>query len=348
MTWLWGLPALVAGLYYLLAALASRAGRPWTKPRGLPYVSILKPVRGRDPQFYEAIRSHAEQRYPVAFEILFGVADPADPAVAGIERLQREFPQVPIRLIHSTTRAANGKAGVLADLAREARYPVLLVNDSDIAVQPDYLARVAAPLEDPRIGVVTCLYRAAAGAWPARWEAIGIATEFAPSVLVARQLGIAEFALGSTMVFRAADLRRIGGFQALADYLADDYQLGKRITGLGLHVWISDVVVETHLSGATWGEVWRHQLRWARTIRVSRTAGYYGYLVTQASFWSLVALCAGQWQAALFAMAARLAAGILCARRLGDRHAPRYWFLIPPRDLWGFAVWVAGLAGTTV
>jgi ceramide glucosyltransferase len=237
----------------------------------------------------------------------------------------------------------------LAELAAAARYPLLLVNDSDIVVEHDYIRRVTAPLHDPATGLVTCLYRGRSERFPGRWEALGIATEFAPSVLVARLGGGGAFALGSTMVFRASDLQKIGGFAAIESYLADDYQLGARIAALGYRVALSDVVVETNLGGASWGEVWRHQLRWSRTIRVSRTAGYYGYLATQATFWSAVAALAGHWAVAGAVIAVRMAAGLVTGRLvLGDRQVSRYWYLIPLRDLWGFAVWVAGLGGETV
>src|SRR5208282_5852983 len=145
-------------------------------------------------------------------------------------------------------------------LARVARHPVLVINDSDIVVERDYLRRVVAPLERPKIGLVTCLYRATGASWPARWEALGIATDFAAGMLVARAIGIAEFALGSTMALRAADLERIGGFAAIGDYLADDYQLGRHITELGYRIVLARAVVETRLSGETWTDVWRHQL----------------------------------------------------------------------------------------
>jgi ceramide glucosyltransferase len=349
-SFVWAAPAIAAGVYYLIALAAALARLRVREPsaRALPPVSILKPVRGRDPRFYEAIRSHAALDYP-DFEILFGVRDPADPGIADIVRLQAEFPGRRIRLIFTSSDAPNGKVAVLADLAREAQYPLLLVNDSDILVEPDYLRRVVAPLEDPRTGVVTCLYRARAEKWPGRWEAIGVATEFAPSVLVAPLMGVSGFALGSTMLFSAARLQQIGGFGAIENYLADDYQLGARISRLGYRVALSTVVVETHLSGASWGEVWRHQLRWSRTIRVSRTAGYYGYLVTQASFWALAAALAGYWRIGLAALAVRLMAGIVAGRFvLGDRQVSRYWYLMPLRDLWGFAIWIAGLTGETV
>ena len=350
MSYIWAAPAIAAGAYYLIALTAALARLRLREPapRWAPPVSILKTVHGRDPRFYEAIRSHATQDYP-EFEILFSVKDPADPAIEEIRRLIAEFPQRDIRLIQTTRQAPNGKVAALTELAAQARHPILLVNDSDILVEPGYLRRVVAPLEDPKTGVVTCLYRASAESFPGRWEAIGIATDFAPGVLVAPLVGVAGFALGSTMVFHAANLARIGGFGALESYLADDYQLGAHLSALGLRVELSKVVVETNLSGATWSEVWRHQLRWSRTIRVSRTAGYYGYLVTQATFWSLVACFAGHWGTALATISLRLAAGLVTGRvLLKDRQISRYWYLIPLRDLWGFAVWLAGLVGDTV
>lgn len=346
----WGIPAAIAAAYYgFTIAGAVRQLRKRPVPSGYaPPVSILKPVRGRDWRFYDAIRTHALQRYP-EFEILFGVRDLSDPAAADILRLQREFPSLSIRLIQVPGTAPNGKVGILKALAAEARYDVMLVNDSDILVEPDYLTRVVAPLADPAVGVVTCLYRASGRTEPARWEALGIATEFAPSVLVAPLVGVDGFALGSTMVFRRQDLERIGGFAAIEDYLADDYQLGARIAGLGLRVYLSEVVVETSLSGDSWTDVWRHQVRWSRTIRVSRTAGYYGYLATQATVWALVSALAGDWTASVAAIAMRLAGGWLVATQiLRDRSLVWRWPLMPLRDLFGFAVWVAGLAGSTV
>ncbi|MGP8244741.1 MAG: bacteriohopanetetrol glucosamine biosynthesis glycosyltransferase HpnI [Bryobacteraceae bacterium] len=350
MIWL-ALPALAAAAYYALAVVAAARWSRSSPPRGpasCPPVSILKPAHGRDPRFWGAIRSHAEQQYP-EFEILFGVTDAADPSLVDIRRLEREYPNLRIRTHVVTTTAPNAKAGVLAELARQARYPVLLVNDSDIRVPPGYLAGVTAPLADPGVGLVTCLYRAAAESWPARAEALGIATEFAPSVLVARLLGVAEFALGSTMVFRSSTLAEIGGFEAIFDYLADDYQLGCRIHQRGYRIRFAPVVVETNLGGSGWAEVWRHQLRWSRTIRVSRPSGYFGYAVTHATLWAAVALAAGHWPIALLAMSLRLGAGVWTgAGILGDRKtAPDVW-LIPLRDLAGFAVWLAGLSGNTV
>ncbi len=349
MIWL-AIPAIAAAAYYCLVMIAAARWRPVraASPSPLPPLSILKPIHGRDPRFYEAILSHAAQDYP-EFEILFGMNTPDDPALQDIERLRREFPSLRIEIAIVPTTAPNAKVGVLEELARRARHGVFLVNDSDILVEPGYLRAVTAPLANPDVGMVTCLYRAGAESWASRFEALGIATEFAPSVLVARLLGVAEFALGSTMVFRAEALRRIGGFAAIANYLADDYQLGRHIAQLGYRIEFAPVVVETHLGHGSWAHTWRHQLRWSRTIRVSRPSGYYGYVVTHATLWGLVALAAHQWQAGVAALAVRVLAGVwVGAGILGDRKVLRDFWLIPLRDLFGFAVWAAGIFGDTV
>lgn len=321
------------GIAYNLLAMAGAIHfrRRLKVPDFTPPVSILKPVRGRDPQFFEAIRSHAVQQYP-KFELIFGAA-PNDPAREDIERLKRDFPALSIQVLDSTSDAPNGKVGSLEFLAAAAQYDVLLVNDSDIIVEPDYLRRVIGLLADPAVGVVTCLYKGRGASIPSKAEALGIATEFAPSVLVARLVSSGAFALGSTMAFRVADLKAIGGFAAIREFLADDYQLGARIG----RVAMSDVIVETNLGAGSWLDVWKHQVRWSRTIRVSRTAGYFGYVVTQLTFWCLFA----DWHFALAGIAARL----LTSSFYTDwKLLP----LVPFRDLFGFAVWAAGITGNTV
>lgn len=340
------------GAIYNLLAIAGawRFCRAKERTHFAPPVSILKPVRGRDARFYEAIRSHAVQQYQ-EFELIFGTADPGDAALADVERLRVEFPNVPIRIVHTEVHtendAPNGKVGTLEILAREARYEVLLVNDGDIQVEPDYLERVIGMLADPRVGLVTCLYRGRGSSLASKAEALGIATEFAPSVLVARLLSAGGFALGSTMAFRVEDLRSIGGFAALREYLADDYQLGARIAALGKYVALSDSVVETNLGAGSWKDVWKHQVRWSRTIRVSRPAGYFGYLVTQATFWAIVAAGFGYWRIALAALAVRLIAALGAMSALGVRWTAGI-FLVPLRDLFGLAVWAAGMVGREV
>lgn len=347
-----GIVALAYQVFALLAVIVhkERSRLRYTKPipAFTPPVSILKPVRGLDEGFPSAIASHAAQHYP-EFEILFGVHDLNDPAVPAIRQLIADHPELAIRLIHVTTQSPNRKAAVLIDLAREARHPVLLVNDADITVPADYLRRVAAPLEDAQIGIVTCLYRATASSLPGRWEALGIATDFIPSTLVAPLVGVKEFGLGSTLCFRAADLQAIGGFASIQEFIADDYQLAKRITALGRHALLSEVVVDTTLSDPDWLAVWRHQLRWARTIRVSRGGGYAGLPVTHAGVWILANLLAGNYPIAVTLLVARLTMGV-SGGFLVLRHWPALLAapLIPVWDLWAFAVWVMGLMGRTV
>jgi ceramide glucosyltransferase len=336
------------GIAYNLLAIAGalRFRRRKSIPDHYPPVSILKPVRGRDPRFFEAIRSHAAQSYP-RYEILFGVADPDDPALSDIESLRREFPNLSIRVFSSENDAPNRKVGALAILAREAAYDVMVVNDGDILVEPDYLARVVSMLSDDDVGLVTCLYRGRGASIAAKAEALGIATEFAPGVLVARLLSSGGFALGSTMAFRRRELDSIGGFGAIREYLADDYQLGARVSALGKRVAMADTVVETSLGAGSWSDVWKHQIRWSRTIRVSRPAGYFGYLVTQATFWCILAAACGYWRLALAGLAVRIAAAAFAMRALDAGNAAQLP-LVPLRDLFGFAVWCAGLGGNRV
>src|SRR5581483_4838155 len=342
--------ACAAGIYQLIAIIAllrHKPRSPISSPSSVP-VSILKPVYGNDVGFYEAIRTHALQQYP-EFEILFGVRSADDPARPNIERLIREFPALQIRLVLCSSRTPNMKVGALMDLEREARHPILIVNDSDISVPVRYVADVTAPLADPRVGLVTCLYRAEARDWPSRLEALAIATDFAPSVLVARLFGVADFALGSTLAFRRADLERIGGFAAVADYIGDDYQLGHKLHGLGLRNVISNVIVSTRMASGSWLGGWRHQLRWARTIRLhGGFGGYAGLLITNATLWAVVAAGFGLWWVAVGLLAMRFAMAIASGSFLGATDTRRYWYTIPLRDLAGFGVWAAGLFGRSV
>jgi ceramide glucosyltransferase len=331
----------VAAGYQLLAAVACllfRAQRPGEAHQPGP-VSILKPVHGVDPSMREALASHAALEGD--FELLCGMR-PGDSAAD----LVAEFPKA--RAVVTSTVTPNLKAGVLIDLAREARHGILIVNDADIRVPPGYLARVSAPLADPKVGLVTCLYRAAGDSFPGRFEGLGIATDFAPSILVARMLGVEDFAMGSTMALRRETLDRIGGFEAIAEFLADDYQLGQRVHALGLKCVLSDVIVDTHLGG-NWREVWLHQVRWSRTIRVSNFLGYLGLPVTFATVWAALLAASGQPHLGLMVLATRMFAATLAGGQvLGAPDTLRLWPLIPVRDLFGAAVWVAGLFGRTV
>ena len=343
-------PALTAAVYYLLALVAAlRWGHPPGSAQGdLPPVSILKPMHGTAARLYAAIRSYAAQDYP-EFELLFGAGDAEDPALKEVDRLRQEFPSLLIRVVIKKPDAPNQKASVLAAMAAQASHGLLVVSDDDIVAGPDYLRSVVAPFRDPSTGLVTCLYRAHAESLAALAEALGIATEFAPSVMVARMLGVVEFALGSTIALRSSILREIGGFEAVAGYLADDYQLGRRVAGQGYRVEFAAAVVETGEGQASWRGVWRHQVRWSRTIRVSRPGGYYGSLITQATIWALVAFAGRQWWAGAAALALRMAAGMAAGSLvLRDRQVRRWFWLVPVRDLFGFAVWLGGCFGSTV
>jgi ceramide glucosyltransferase len=305
----WALPALLflcacSAAYYLAVCLAAvrfhtirqRTHEEPELPRSeWPPLSILKPVDGADPGFYENIRSHAQQDYP-HFELLFAAADSDDPALEAVRRLAREFPQLRIEpFVCGSMGPGNRKAQLLEALEREARFEFLLVNDSDIRVEPGYLRDIAGaflhPARGPRTGLVTCPYRARpGGTLPSLLEALAISAEFQSQVLLARLLRQVDFALGATMLFRRRDLQRIGGFRALVPYLADDYRLGNSITKLGLAVAISSHPVEIALGDDGWREVWRRQLRWSRTIRACRPAGHLSLFFAQGTVWSLLSL----------------------------------------------------------
>src|SRR5579885_1362023 len=228
------------------ARCAAKSKKP-IQAAALPPLSVLKPLKGTDPEMYESFRSHCLQNYP-DYELLFGVSDAADPAAALVERLKREFPARAIHLrVCGQQMGANGKISVLAQLVQSAKHAFFVVNDSDIRVEPDYLQTVLSELQEPDTGLVTCLYRGnPAHTFFSRIESLGISTDFVPGVLVAAEIeGGLKFGLGSTLALRRDDLRKIGGFEEIANYLADDYELGKRISQLGLKIALSRAVVDT-------------------------------------------------------------------------------------------------------
>lgn len=350
-----------SSIYYLICLWSARSflrAQPEVPriPPAQPPVSILKPLKGADPEIYESFRSHCQQDYP-EYEIIFGVSDAADPAVASVEELQREFPGRSIHLIVcKEILGANVKVSNLEQMVQASRYPILLVNDSDIQVEEDYLRRVIAPLADPRIGMVTCLYRGVpAQTLGSRLEALGIATDFCLGVLAAQQVehGL-HFGLGSTLAFRREDLGRIGGFKPMVDVLADDYELGRRIAGLNKKVILSDFVVETHLPGYNLREFIDHQLRWFRGIRDARKKGYIGLISTFGVMWALMdVLAAGgaPWSWALLGGVLLLRIGvalIFCRSVLEDEEMVEHLWLLPLRDLISAGVWIASFAGHTV
>ena len=305
-------------------------------------------MRTAEPGFEHAVRSNAAQDHP-DFEVLFAVRSDAGDVREIIDRVAKDFPEGRLRTIPTTSIRPNRKVGALIDLARAASGEYLVVSDADIAAQPDYLRRVVAPLADPRVGLVTCIYRARGASLPGRFEALGVATEFAPGAMVAPLVGIDEFGLGATLAFRVRDLERIGGFESIADHLADDYQLGRRIHELGLKCVLSEVVVETVLASDSWTAMWRHQVRWARTIRLSRPGGYAGMPISNATVWALLAAAAGDWPIAAVLMTLRLVMAATAGWGvLRSPEAVRLLWLVPARDVFGAAVWCAGLFGNTV
>ena len=352
-----------SSIYYLLC-LFSAAGflrvratvRSSGWPQSLPPITILKPLKGVDPEIYEGFRSHCQQDYP-EYEIIFGVSDPADPAVASVEQLQREFPERSIRLlVCPNVLGTNVKVSNLEQMMQLARHDHLIVNDSDIRVERDYLRRVIAPLAQERVGMVTCLYRGVpAPTLGSQLEALGISTDFCAGVLVAQQVeGGVRFGLGSTLAFRRKELDGIGGFRSIVDFLADDYELGRRIADLGLQVTLSDIVVETHLPAYDLRGFLDHQLRWARGVRDARLGGYIGLAATFGLLWgvlNVVAAHAAPWSwvvlAAVFLL--RIAVAVAVGKSvLQDSRLPAQLWLLPVRDLLSVFVWIFSFAGHTV
>jgi ceramide glucosyltransferase len=337
-----------------------KLNQPPLQESQFPPVSILKPLKGVDPEIWESFCSHCEQEYP-KFQLIFGVSDPADPAVEVVRRLQAKHPNLPIELVVcDRVLGTNIKVSNLAQMLPAAHHELLLVNDSDIRVPADYLRKVIAPLTDASVGLVTCLYSGVASpvASPtlgSRLEALGISTDFVPGVLSARFLekGL-HFGLGSTLAFRRRDLEAIGGFEALLDYLADDYELGRRIAATGQKVELSAATVVTFLPAYALREFFRHQLRWSRTIRDARRWGYAGLFFTFGLPWALATLLAAsgaEWAWALLALtlAVRLAVGFVAAVIvLHDRQALRNIFLLPLRDLIAPVVWGASFMGNRI
>lgn len=353
--------ATLSATYCLLCIIAAvlylrRLHRPHTIAGNLPAVSILKPLKGTDPEMFESLRSHCEQDYP-EYEILFGISDPADPAAEIVQRIQRGYPNRSIRLIScDKDLGANGKVSTLVQLSSVASYDVLLVNDSDVRVRPTYLRTTISELLEPGVGLVTCLYHGVpARTLGSKLESLGISTDFIPGVLVASLIerGI-HFGLGSTLAFRKQSLRSIGGFEVLIDYLADDYELGSRLARTSGKVLLSSAIVETFLPDYGLSDFGTHQLRWMRTIRASRAAGYAGLPITFSFLWAFVVvmLASGAlWAWELFAamsllrIAAAITAGSIVLR---DQNVISLLWLLPLHDLLAPFIWLAGLFGDKI
>jgi ceramide glucosyltransferase len=351
-----------ASVYYLLSIWSARAfEREQKKTTGAmpalrPGVSILKPLKGLDPNLYECLRSHCLQD-DFEYEIIFGFSDADDPAIAVVRRLQQEFPKKALSVVICDRKlGANTKVSNLAQMTSLAKYEHLVVNDGDIRVPTDYLGRVLGPLDDEGVGLVTALYRAeAAPTLGSRLEALGIAADFCPGVLTAKYLeGGIRFGLGSTLAFRRSDLQAVGGFESFVDYLADDYELGRRIAESGKRVVLSDGVVQTFLPPYSLRGFLEHQLRWARTIRDARKGGYIGLIFTFGIPWALLALigtrgAAWAWALLAIVLAARTSmAFVIGAGILQDRQLRRLVWLLPIRDIVAVVVWLASFVGHSI
>ena len=350
--------ALAGAAYYTLCAWAGVRflGHGPEVASSSPPVSIMKSLKGVDPHMRAAFRSHCRLEYP-EYEVLFGVTDLGDAAVALVNEVQQEFPQAKLRVIHCPlVLGSNGKISNLAQMLPLARYEHVLINDSDILVEPDFLSRVMRAFGNADVGVVTTLYRAVAGSrvW-SKLEALGISTDFMGGVLVARQMesGI-RFALGATMATTKAALAKIGGLESLVDLLGDDYELGARVSQAGYRVELADAVVETAVADYSWREFWQHQLRWARNIKDRRFAQYFGLIVTFGLAWGVLAVLLARaawwsWAALGLVLVARVvAAFVVGGKVLRDPQVARDWWLVPLRDVVGLAVWVASFFGDTV
>ena len=311
-----------------------------------PPVTVLKPLKGTDSTTAASLRSWLAQDYAGDIQFLFGVESEADPACALVRQLLAEFPARDAQLLVCPERlGANPKVSKLIQMVRVAKHDFLVVSDADVRAPADLLANLVVPLREPNVGLTTCFYRFAdPTTLPMRWEAVAVNVDFWSQVLQARSLNPLDFALGAVMAVRREALDKIGGFAALADYLADDYQLGNRIARAGWRVELCPVVVECWSGPMSWLAVWKHQLRWARTIRVCRPVPYFFSILGNATLWSLV------WLAAEPRLAIGLAAGaIVIARllvafdlaRLLRAARPPEWVLwaVPAKDILQVVIW---------
>jgi ceramide glucosyltransferase len=347
------LAALVAGslVYCVLTIVAVRAYVTVRPPPLLSTapISVLKPLHGVDEGLELNLRSFFTQDYP-RFEILFALRDRRDPAVALVERLRREYPNIPSRLIVTGEPPyANAKVFSLDQMVRAASHEVVVMSDSDIRVDSRLLETVAAEFQDESVGVATCPYRAVPG--PSLWsrlEAAGMDTEFWGGALVARMLEGMKFAVGPTIVARKSALERIGGFEVLKEYLAEDFVMGARAAEAGMGVILSSYVIEHRIGSQDLRHNFTHRLRWARSTRRSRPAGYVGQVFTNPLPLALMLVMAqpAWWAVAVLTVVLRCAAAQAVARTALRGRVQ--WLLLPIQDLLSFGFWVAGFFGNDI
>jgi ceramide glucosyltransferase len=344
--------ALASFAYYLIAIIAARrffrAREAACSANFTPPLSILKPIYGLDRETYQNYASFCLQDYP-DYEILFCVSDDRDPAIAVIAELARNFPDRKIKLIvGSEPLGVSDKVNKLCRMVREATHEIVVVSDSDVRVEPQYLCAIAAPFRDPKIGAVTCLYRGLTdGSLAANLEAIGNSTDFTAGVLMAWMLGDVNFTLGATMATTKTRLAEIGGFESLVDHFSDDYELGNRIAARGHRVELSTFPVSIVYPHQTLGDAFRHQLRWNLSIRYSRPAGHLGLIFTQGLPLALLAAVlapSAAWAVSLvlgYLVLRGASAWIVGVAGMRDALLRREMELLPLRDAFAFVVWVA-------
>ena len=337
--------------YSLLSIVAAHRYLSVQPPvlRSAEPMSILKPLAGLDLGLESNLRTFFEQNYP-SFEILFAVGSAGDPAAQVVEKLQLEYPAIPSRLIVvGTPPYPNAKVYSLERMLAAAANDLVVMSDSDIRVTADFLRTISAEFQEPKIGLATCPYRAVPG--PSLWsrlEATGMNTDFWGSALVARMLEGMRFAVGPTIVARRRVLESIGGFSRLKDYLAEDFVMGKFAADAGHGVILSSYVVEHHIGSATLRQNIAHRLRWMRSTRRSRPAGYIGQLFTMPlPLALLVCLVSPAWWPVLpVALLTRaVATYTVSARVLRGRIN---WLLLPVEDLISFFFWICGFFGNTI
>jgi ceramide glucosyltransferase len=343
--------------YYVVVVLAAIRffQKKGAKHDFQPPVSILKPVHGIDFGSHENFASFCQQDYP-DYEILFCVNELTDPAVPVIQRVVSEFPGRRIRILSGASRlGTNQKVNNLALLAKEAQHEILIQSDADIRVGPNYLKVMAVPFADPSVGIVSCLYSAIAepNLW-AHLEAVGAASDFLPSALVADWLEGTSFALGASVATTKTWLREIGGFEALTNVLADDYEIGNRVYKAGGKALLSREIVWTMYPAQSFRGFWGHQVRWARTIRTVRPSAFLGLILTHGLPWAIAAAMVAPkaWIAEAYLLAylvLRLAAAWTAGVwGMGDQILRRQLWLVPLRDAIHVAVWLAGFTSHRV
>ncbi len=348
--------ALVAGslVYQVLTIVAAIRYRCVRPPRlgAEPPISILKPLAGAEEELEANLRSFFEQQY-ARFEVLFAVRSAADPAIPVVERLQARYPEVQSRLIVTGEPPyANAKVYSLDLMLEAAHHDLVVMADSDIRVRPDMLSAMAAEFADEKLGLVTCPYRVVPGrgVW-STLEAIGLNTGFLGGVLVARMLDGMKFALGPMIAARRETLRAIGGFDAVKDYLAEDFVLGKLVADHGSGVILSSYVVDHYIGGQALAANLRHRLRWHRSARRSRPRGYWGQVFTHPLPLALMLCAVGPawWPVLVAAIVLRIVTVWATAGHvLSDPLTRRRWWLVPAEDIAELLVWCAGFFGNTI